>query len=627
MASSYLTGQDEDYASNTYASFSAQESLPPSPDGISAAHILAALSDSRPPTSHGEDAQELVDDDDETGGISLIEHVQNLAPVIPTSIGEVIYSSGSQNTSNMENSQLYSTLDQHTVALEALTMQQLPTPPASTAPPTIPEQFTSMHPLEGWPTAYEEHLSIQDVTAFLEITPFFHYYATSPKPIVPGLDMANQPDFITRDMLLGEECDFQGIDWRTRGTRAEIRAKRMGFEKARLQHRTWHDRRRELDRTSNTENFFSFRRMNTRHRAVYPHFQLRNVMASTSRNDVYYATKDGIFHTDVSGSPATPIIDIRKRTVNGNPCQITTLAAMNNVLIAGGFEGEYAIVDLSSTYGTPFNFGTIKDWVPETKSYITNHVHLFNHRNSYTPQAVLCSNDSRLRVLDCMTNTFRYSFTYPSAVNCSATSPDGRMRVVVGDFSETLITNAETGQPFETLKAHNDDAFACAWADDGIHVATAAQDSTIAVWDARYWRRPVALLSSELSIPRILRFSPVGGGPRVLVAAEADDYINIINAQTFESKQTFDFFGPTAGISMTPDGQSLFIANAERRFGGIIELERTGLGGADPMLVDPYSDDEAVDWKSDGELDQDRRVLCSSEERHRRGLDLGNLVV
>ena len=148
----------------------------------------------------------------------------------------------------------------------------------------------------------------------------------------------------------------------------------------------------------------------------------------------------------------------------------------------------------------------------------------------------------------------------------------------VGDFHQTLITNAETGQPFETLKAHKDDAFACAWADDGIHVASAAQDSTIAVWDARYWRKPLAVLPAEQSIPRILRFSPVGSGPRVLVAAEADDYINIINAQTFESKQVFDLFGPTAGISMTPDGQSLFVANAERRFGGIVELERTGWG-------------------------------------------------
>lgn len=379
----------------------------------------------------------------------------------------------------------------------------------------------------------------------------------------------------------------------------------------------------------NTDSFFSFRRMNTTHRVYYPHFQLRNLMAATSRNDIYYATKEGILRTDASGSPAVPIVDLRKRAINGNPCQITTLSAANNVLVAGGFEGEYAIADLSSTNDAPFTLGVIKDWSPDTRSYISNHVHLFNSRSSFTPQAVLCSNDSRLRVLDCLTNTFRYSFAYPSAVNCSATSPDGRMRVVVGDFSETLITNAETGQPFETLSAHVDDAFACAWADDGVHVATAAQDSTIIVWDARYWRRPVATLPTELSIPRVLRFSPVGSGPRVLVAAEADDYINIINAQTFDSKQVFDFFGPTSGISMTPDGQSLFVANSERRFGGIIELERTRWGEATSPRWgdDPYSDDEFDDWKPDNELSDDHRVACDFNERERRGLDLGGLLV
>jgi WD40 repeat protein len=369
--------------------------------------------------------------------------------------------------------------------------------------------------------------------------------------------------------------------------------------------------------------------MNTRHCAYYPHFQLRNVMAATSRNDIYYATKEGVLRTDASGSSLVPVIDLRKRTVNGNPCQITTLAASNNVLIAGGFEGDYYMANLASPDDPDFITGMIRDWAPDTKSYLTNHLHLFNSRSSYNPQAVFCSNDGGLRVLDCATDTFQYSFSFPFAVNCSDTSPDGRLRVVVGDFQETLITNAETGEPLATLKAHTDDAFACAWADDGIHVASAAQDSTIAIWDARYWSEPVAMIPSELSVPRALRFSPVGSGPRVLIAAEADDYINIINAQTFESKQVFDFFGPTAGISMTPDGQSLFVANAEKRFGGIIELERAGWGedGGSRLPNGPYGENEWSKWDSDDGLDHDRRVPCGFGQRDRRGLDLGGLVV
>ena len=383
-------------------------------------------------------------------------------------------------------------------------------------------------------------------------------------------------------------------------------------------------------RIPQSESFFSFRRMNTTHQAYYPHFQLRNLMAATSRNDIYYATKEGVQRTDASGASPVSVIDLHKRTVNGNGCQLITLAASDNVLVAGGFEGDYYIADLSSANNNDISTGTIQDWKPGSISRITNHVHLFNSRHSYTPQAVLCSNDDGLRVLDCATNRFHSSFSYPAAVNCSDTSPDGRMRVVVGDFKETLITNAETGKPFETLKAHTDDAFACAWADDGIHVASAAQDSAIAIWDARYWAQPIAMIFSEVAIPRSLRFSPVGCGPRVLVAAEADDYINIINAQTFESKQVFDFFGPIAGISLTPDGQSLFVANAEKRFGGIIELERTGWGEANAgsrTAYDTYAEDDRIDWDSDDALNDDQRVPCGFGQRERRGLDLGALVV
>jgi WD40 repeat protein len=304
---------------------------------------------------------------------------------------------------------------------------------------------------------------------------------------------------------------------------------------------------------------------------------------------------------------------------------ITTIASSDNVLIAGAFDGEYAITDLTSTYQTPCVFGRTADVSRETRSRIVNHLHLFEGRTTYHPQAVLCSNDYHLRVLDCATNQFTRSFLYPAAVNCSATSPNGRMRVVVGDFQETLITNAETGQPFETLHSHADDAFACAWADDGIHVATAAQDSTIVVWDARNWAKPITTLTSQLGVTRSLRFSPIGSGPRVLIAAEADDYINVINAQTFETKQVFDFFGPIGGVTFTPDGQSLFIANGERTFGGIIELER--IGWAERNARPRSTDDLMTDWAYDNQLGSHDGTLGGDMERERRCIDFANMVV
>ncbi|KAF1975172.1 YVTN repeat-like/Quino protein amine dehydrogenase [Bimuria novae-zelandiae CBS 107.79] len=434
---------------------------------------------------------------------------------------------------------------------------------------------------------------------------------------------------ITRDDLAGEERDYQGIIWSTRMLRRDFRQKRTSMERARL-HKAMCQYGAPPSPISCNENFFSFRRMDKRHRPWGPHFQLRNMMAVTSRQDIYYAKRlEGIYKTDALGSEAQTIIDTSKYSTNGNICMITTLAAMDDVLIAGGFDGEYAVVDLKSMEGPLTSMNTIRDWAPGTKSYITNHVHLFNDRHTYTPQAVLSSNDYSLRVLDCATNTFRYKFPFKAAVNCSATGPDGRLRVVVGDFPETLITNAETSEVLQTLRAHEGDAFACAWADDGIHVASASQDGTIAVWDARTWK-PLALLPSELSIPRVLKFSPVGSGPRVLVSAEADDYVSIINATTFENKQTFDFFGQTGGVDFTPDGQSLFVANSEYGLGGIIELERAGGWNARRMnmrVEDAYDEDAKVDWGYESDLDDDYRVLCGQAERQRWGLDLGAIDV
>lgn len=516
-------------------------------------------------------------------------------------------------------------------------MDQEPTPPANMLP-HIPDPFpvhglvetpnTLMHNhFQDYMThAYEDHLNLQDTTAFMS-PHLFYLKASAQKEIMMGLEEADGDHLsvITRDDLAGEERDYQGIIWSKRMPRREFRTKRATAEKGRLR-KAMQQYGAPLRSIPNNENFFSFRRMDKRHRPWGPHFQLRNMMAVTSRQDIYYAERlKGIYRTDAAGSEAQTIIDTTKHTVNGNQAMLTTMAAMDNVLIAGGFDGEYAVVDLASRNGPQTSMDVIRDWAPEAKSYITNHVHLFNDRSCYTPQAVLSSNDYSLRVLDCATNTFKYKFTYKAAVNCSATSADGRLRVVAGDFPETLITNAETGEILQTLRAHQGDAFACAWADDGIHVASAAQDGTIAVWDARSWK-PLTVLSSELSIPRVLKFSPVGSGPRVLVSAEADDYVSIINATTFDNKQVFDFFGQTGGVDFTPDGQSLFIANSEYGLGGIVELERAG--GWDQRRIitgveDGYQEDACVDWSYDIDLDDDQRVLCGAGERNRRGLDLG----
>lgn len=77
---------------------------------------------------------------------------------------------------------------------------------------------------------------------------------------------------------------------------------------------------------------------------------------------------------------------------------------------------------------------------------------------------------------------------------------------------------------------------------------------------------------------RSLRFSPIGSGQRVLVAAEEADFINIIDARTFRSKQTLDIFGEIGGISFANDGQELTVLCCDGVRGGLLQLERCGVG-------------------------------------------------
>ncbi|KAF2836491.1 WD40 repeat-like protein, partial [Patellaria atrata CBS 101060] len=375
--------------------------------------------------------------------------------------------------------------------------------------------------------------------------------------------------------------DVQGIDWRKlETTRSKARSVRsqlycqfepihVGFPNPILLQNG-----KNATKTTNCDDYFRFTRVNNEHRAYITHFQLRNLIAATSRNDIYYANKYKIMHTDLSDQVNECAIDLTKTSTdswdNSGGFVTTTLTATEEALIGGSFFGEYVVKSLKSDYDEPPTIGAVTQ---ETNG-ITNHVHAFNSRTNGQRQAAFCNNDQHLRLLDLTTNSFTGDFTYPAAINCAATSPNGQMRIVVGDFLETLITNAQTGKPFESLLAHTDHVFACAWADDGIHIATGAQDCRIAIHDARWWARPVAVISSEMACPRSLSFSPVGSGKRLLLAAEADDFVHVIDAVGFTKKQTVDFFGPIGGACWTGDGGEFVVSNSDARLGGLMGFER-----------------------------------------------------
>jgi hypothetical protein len=376
-----------------------------------------------------------------------------------------------------------------------------------------------------------------------------------------------------------------------------------------------------------------------RHVVSNSHFQLRNLLTITSQNDIFYAGKSKVHRVNALFDKNAMVMDLTDIPVqspygySSGELRISTLTSGYGVLIAGGFTGEYAMTSLDGSTGNK----PIQGLVTEDENGITNHIQVIRSRSSDHPMAVFSSNDKKVRLLDCYTNTMKMEHTFDWPVNCSATSPDGRMRVIVGDTTQVAIVNAEKGEILQTLEGHEDYGFACAWADDGVHIATGNQDKQVLVWDARNWCQPLRTINADMAGVRSLKFSPIGSGKRVLLMAEPADIVSVVEAELFESKQTLDFFGEIGGVDFVPGGQDIYIANTDKLRGGLMLYERISHGGRygvhhfdkDKCESEGYTyvEETGYDWAGMNEDHAtDVRFPRSRAHYRRRGIGLCNVL-
>ena len=385
--------------------------------------------------------------------------------------------------------------------------------------------------------------------------------------------------------------------------------------------------------------------MDFSHKIHLSHFQLRNLLACASRDHVFYAGRSKILQWNPTSGPKfqnpTVAMDLTEPTVQAyhaytGGIQISTLSTAHNVLVAGGFCGEYSLVNLRAPKTNKHTEGLIT----YNDNAITNHVQVHLSRNSSLPLAAFASNDNGMRILDINTNKFIAEHKYDHAINCSAISPDQRLRVLVGDTRQVMICNSETGEILQSLDGHRDYGFACDWADDGWTVATGNQDMQVKIWDARKWTSsqglpsPVATVPAEMAGVRKLKFSPLGSGKRVLVAAEPADFISVIDAQTFTSKQTLHFFGEIGGLDFTNEGQDFIVANCDSMRGGLMEFERSDLARAGLYNLEESQQNrsrsqhrrkgEGYDWKAaDEDILSHQKSRGTKEQRWRKPAALG----
>uniref|UniRef100_A0A3B6D8Q9 Uncharacterized protein n=2 Tax=Triticinae TaxID=1648030 RepID=A0A3B6D8Q9_WHEAT len=402
--------------------------------------------------------------------------------------------------------------------------------------------------------------------------------------------------------------DMQGIPWE------RLKYSRDQYRKMRLKHyknyenlaRSHQGFDMECKQVETNDKFYDFC-FNTR--LVKPtivHFQLRNLVWATSKHDVYMAQNNSVMHWSSLLQRGTEVLHVAgqvvpKQKTHGartlSRVQISTMALKDNLMVAGGFRGEL-IFKYVDKPGVAFCTNAA-----DNKNSVTNAVDVYESPSGAT-RVTAANNDCTVKFLDAERCSLLSRFTFPWSVNNTSVSPDGKLLAVLGDSSDCVITDAQSGEvrnrssdhsfksPFippcsktehcsclhlqeiATLKGHLDYSFSSAWHPGGHVLATGNQDKTCRLWDTRNLSAPFAVLGGRIGAVRGLRFSSDG---RFLAAAEAADFVHVYDARAgYGAAQEIGLFGEIAGVAFSPDADALFVGVADRAYGSLLEFGRRG---------------------------------------------------
>ncbi|KAL1096102.1 hypothetical protein V6Z11_D06G202200 [Gossypium hirsutum] len=247
---------------------------------------------------------------------------------------------------------------------------------------------------------------------------------------------------------------------------------------------------------------------------------------------------------------AKPIVpNLKRQSQQLSRVQISTMAVKENLMVAGGFQGEL-ICKYINQPGVAFSTKVTTD-----DNAITNAVDVYLNPS-----------------FDAETFSTLNRFSFDWSVNNTSVSPDGKLLAVLGDSTDCLIADAQSGKVTGTLEGHLDYSFASAWHRDGNILATGNQDTTCRLWDVRKPSQSLAVLKGRMGAIRALKFTSDG---RFLAMAEPADFVHVFDTKSGYVKcQEIDFFGEVAGISFSPDTESLFVGVADRTYGSLLEFNR-----------------------------------------------------
>ncbi|OEL29549.1 putative WD repeat-containing protein C2A9.03 [Dichanthelium oligosanthes] len=392
----------------------------------------------------------------------------------------------------------------------------------------------------------------------------------------PGLQHEQMDCTSASDYKEGK--DIQGIPWeRLNYSRDQYRKMRLKeYKNYQSLTRSRSGLEQECKKVERKDTFYDFHSSTRAVKSTIVHFQLRNLLWATSKHDVYLVQNYSVMHWSPLLQRGREVLNVASQltpteNVKGarrlSRVQISTMALKDNLMAVGGFQGEL-ICKYVDKPGVAFCTN-----LTGNNNSITNAVDIYQAPNGAT-RVMAANNDCIVRTFDTERYNLLTQFTFPWSVNNASASPDGKLLAVLGDSSECLLADSQSGKEIATLHGHLDYSFASAWHPDGHVLATGNQDATCRLWDVRNLSESFAVLRGRIGAVRGLRFSPDG---RFLAAAEAADFVHVYDvaaAGGAGAEQEVDLFGEVAGAAFSPDGEALFVSVADRTYGGVLEFRR-----------------------------------------------------